>query len=407
MSRFTCYITPFLEDGTYGTEVEVTDHVIIDSFSNISQQIDSNEYDVGVLTFNDLDVRLRNESGLYSEPSVVGSMFRYKRSDSIFRVAWQIENQGCVCGFATAGLTKLSTVETVYEGLINDEASTTDLVTQQTTLKVLNMESILSKVLVPFASLSVGMTVSQIALILLNQTAITNLLTVDIANLVPLINTVTDSIEDLETMTVKEAFDELLKISNSILYVKNRIVYMKARTPGASVAANFYGPMSINGLENIQNISKIKTGMSQMFNYLKWKDTTIAISDADSITAYGIKKKEFDSTLVTDTTKRQTILTSYANEFAFPHENFVLHVPVNYETIGLFFLDRIAIDFPTIYSIPEDREIAVYGLTKYGQAYYPVRESTLTIEFERRFKIVGIDIDVDNQLFEFNIREIE
>lgn len=405
MSRFRCYITPFLESAEYGTEVEITDYIVMDSFSSISQQVDNNEYDVGVLTFNDLDLKLRNESGRFSSADITESIFRYKRSNALFRMAWEIEDEGTVCGTATCGRNHLSETQTIYEGFINDESASTDIKTQETSLKVLSMESIITRIEVPFVSMSNGMLVSAAIYALLNQSLITDLITISASNITLAIDKTIDDITELESMTGKEALDEFLFLSNSILFIKDRVAYVTDRVESAALEYTFYGPMSTDGLENIQNISKLKSGMSKMFNFWTWQDQTFNVSDPESVAKYGVRKKEITSALITNTTKQQEILQNYSDEFAFPEESFVLTTPITYETLGLFFLDKISVDYPTVYIASEGRDLPTYGVSKYGQAYYPIRESVLTIDFERRFKIMGVDINVSNQLIELSLRE--
>lgn len=406
MSRFRCYITPFLEDGNYGTEVEVTSDVNLNSFSNISQQIDGNEYDIGTLTFNNLNLKLRNDHGHYSDPSVPESIFRYKRNDSIFRMDWIVENEGCICGIAIAGLTMLSTPIDVYKGFINDESATTDIKSQMVTLKVISLESAITRVEVPFGSFSDGMLVSVAILAVLNQTLITTVITVNAANINVSIDTTIDVVEEFESMTGKEAMDILLSISNSTFYVKDSIAYVVARTATADVKYTFYGAMSNNGLENIQNISNLKSGMSKTFNFITWVEKSFNVQDATSIVRYGIRKKEISETCITDTTRQQAILADLITEFGNPSENFNVSTPVNYDTMALFFLDRVSVDYPTVFIPAEGKVLPIYDVSNYDEAYYPIPESTLTIVATRRFKIMGMDINVGDQIIKFNMREI-
>ena len=406
MSRFRCYITPFLETGdAYGDEIEVTNDVNLDSISTVTQQIDNNEYDVGFLTFNDLELKLRNDHGKYSQPSVPESIFKYKRSNALFRLTWEIEDEGTICGIAICGKHRLSDTKTIYEGFINDESAYTDTKTQMTSLRVLSFESIITRVSVPHADISNGELISSAIYKTLNQSLITDLITVDTDNINVSIDKTIDDVTDLQTMTGKDALDEFLLLSNSILYVKDRVAYVAAREETAATIYTFYGAMSTGGLENIEDIGNIKTGMSQMFNFTTWSNKTFSVEDASSIAKYGTRKKEFSSTLITDSTKQQQIMGDYVNEFGQPKENFVLSAPINYETLELFFLDKVVVDYPTVYIAGEGRTLPIYDVSKYDESYYPIPESSLTIEATRTFKIMGIDIKVDTQTFLFNLRE--
>lgn len=406
MSRFRCYITPFLETGEYGEAVEVTNDIDMDSMGQISQQIDNDQYAVGVLTYNDLTLKLRNESGRYSPPEIPESMFRFKRSDAIFQVYWEVENEGCLCGHAIAGITSFNVSKLVYEGFINDESTKINVKSHFITLRVLGLESVVSKIEVPIDDISNGDLTSEVIYALLNQSRITDLVSVLEANISVGVDTEIDDKASLESKTGKEALDDLLLISNSILYIKDRVLYVSSRDPGDDLAYTFYGLMSAEGLENIQDLSDINSGFSQMFNFWTWEDETFNVVDATSVARYGIRKEEISSELITEVSKKQAILEGLVNDYGLPKENFTLVTPVNYDTLELFYLDKVSVDYPTVYVPIEGREPPIYDLSKYDEAFYPSPESAVVIDAARRFKIMGVDISMKEQLVKFNLREI-
>jgi len=406
MSRFRTFIIPFKDDGTYGEEVEVTSDTNFGSISKVKQQLDQNEFKVGVLTFNDLNIKLRNEHGKYSDPTVPESIFRYRRSGAIFRLYWEIADHPPYCGVALAGDTFISETKLIYEGLINDDATKTNIRDQNTSLKVLGLESIITAIEVPFADLSIGQTLSNAIFKILDQNTITDFISVLESNISVGFNTTMDSVAHFESETGKEALDELLLISNSILYIKERVLYITGRTASADSQFTFYGPASINGLENLISISDIRTGLSKAYNFWTWKDETFNVVNSSSIASFGVKKRAVDSKAITNLTKQQNILADLATEFGDPKESFRIKVAMNYKTMELFFLDKINIDYPTVYVASEGDNIPVYEISKYDEGVYPIPESTLTIDVNRNFKILGVNISTKNQTIEFNIKEI-
>lgn len=406
MSRFTCFIIPFNDDGLYGEAVDVTNDVDMSSLSTIRREVDQNQYNVGVLTYGEFNLKLRNEHGRYSTPEVFESIFRLKRAGSIFQVFWQLQDEGPYCGIAVCGEEYLSESIKVFEGLITDEATRDNINNRHTSFNVLSMESLLSKIEVPFSSLLLADTFSQLIYKILNQADVTSLITVDVANFSLGYDVAADNINSFEKMTGKEALDELLKVSNSILYIKDRIIYIKSRVASASILYNFYGPMSIAGLENIQQLSDIRTGLAQTFNYLTWRGETFSIEEADSIALYGVRKKEFSSDLLTNLAKRQAVLTSYINEFGVPKKNLRIKTPLTYEALALFFLDKVVIDFPTIYATGEGKDLPIYDSAIYDEASYAIPESLLTISPDTQWKILSSAIEMQNQILEFQLKEI-
>lgn len=407
MSNFRAFIIPFKEDGAYSDEeIEVTSDVDFQSFGSIKQAIDNDQYKVGVLTFNDLNLKLRNDHGKYSAPGTPESIFNIRRNESIFRLYWEIESEPPYCGLAICGSARLSETKLLYEGFINDDATRENIKTEFTSLKVISMESVITKVDTPFADFTVLDTIRDLIFKVLNQTRITSFLNVDLTNINIDTNLVPDDISDLESKTGKEALDELLLLGNAILYIKDRIVFVETRAASADLKYTFYGPASIIGLENIQTISDIRTGLSKTFNYWTWTEKNFNVQDASSVALYGPKKRNIDSKIITDTPKQQTVLSNLVSEFGFPKDNFRIKTPVTYETLELFLLDKINIDYPTIYIPSEGSEVPIYDVSKYDEAVYAKPLSALTIDINRRFKIMSANIEVKNELFEFELREI-
>jgi len=404
MSYFRAFIIPFGDDGEYGDEIEVTTDVSFDSIGKISQKVDNSEYDVGILTYNDFTLKLRNEHGFYSKAGEPASIFNIKRNDSIFKVKWQVEPEGCICGMFKAGRKKLSLTLDVYEGFIKDIAVEENVNDQNVVLKVLSLESILSQVDVP-VTVATGDTMEETLFKILNQTILTDLFEIDTANWTLGVDLELDDAAPLLTMTGKEALDELLLLSNSILFIKERVLIITARIVTTDLKFEFYGPSSIIGLENIQDISNINTGISRAFNFWTWNGSNFKVVNSSSIATFGVRKKEITSDIVTNTVKRQTIAAALAAEFGDPRDTLKITTPMNYDTRPLFFLDKIKVDFPTIYKVADGETLPIYGASFYGEAVYPKRESFLTIDYERNFKIMGVGVDVKNNLIEFEIRE--
>ena len=361
---------------------------------------------MGVLTYNDFNLKLRNEHGLYSDAGTVKSIFNIKRNDSLFRVYWQIDSFLPICGAAICGTAKLSPIELLYEGFIRDDATSESPKDKTTTLKVLSLESIFSQVEVPNGVINNGDTFESAIFDVLNQSLITDLFTVDVSNFDLGFDTTIDNALALASQDGKNALDELLLLSNSIIYIQDRIIYVSARVATPTSQHTFYGPASRLGLENIQTISNIRTGVSKAFNYWTWRDETFNVQDATSINKYGVRRKQIDSNIITNNTKKQNILSALSTEFGDPRRSFKLKTPLNYDTIELFFLDKINVDYPTIYFAVEGRTIPLYGVGRYDEDYYPIPEDYLTIDVNTDWRIMTRNIDIKNQLLEFELREV-
>lgn len=406
MGRFRVYIKPFNDDGTYVDDwIEVTEDIDSTGIGAMKQSLDNTEYDIGVFKNGNVTLTLINLSGRYSDVGAPGSIFRFRRSNSQVRITWEIMPYGLKCGFFECGNAYLNEEVVAFEGLLDDRALKQEAEDQNISFTALGKESIFDEVLVPFGSLSAGDTFEEILFTILNQTAITNLLTVDAANISCSVDSVTDSIADLENKTVKEALAAILLYSNSVLYVLNNVIYVSPRTATVAVQKTFYGQGATTGNENIIGISDYRIGLNRLFNYFTWKDTTLDSQDVTSVTRYGIRKREVETTLITDNTKRQAILDSLKNEFANLKREMKLRVPIDYETIALEVLDRVAIDYPNV-AVAAGGEVPLWDLATWDSSVYPFEMLPIAIEVSANFKILSKDIDTANHEIIFYVREI-
>lgn len=408
MGIFKTYINPFDDFGAYTDFVDTTSDTDLRSFSSIVQNIDNEEFNVGVFNFNNFTVGFRNDHGRFSQATDVESIFRFKRSDSIFKINWRIGNP-LIAGCFRVGIDSWVGEEvTLFKGLMVDDGSPTTVREEAVRFPVLGLESIFNRAEVPFGSISNGDLFSAAIYTCLNQTLITDLLTVDAGNITCGVDQTIDAKDDLENKTVKEALDELLLLSNSILYIKDDVVYVKDRSASASVSKIFYGPGSNDGIENIINIENIRTGQNRMFNLWRWADTAITSRDSSSISTYGLKVRssDFSSSLITNSSKQQAILDSYKDEFKLPKMECELMTPLDYSTYNLFIKDKVTINHPLIGISSSGADIPSYGVSKYAESIYPIRKGVIEFTEDTEWKIMGREILTKEQLIVFKLREV-
>lgn len=406
MNKWRAYIKPFLDTGAYAADwIEVTRDVDWGSLGNIQQGLDNADYDIGVYRNSNFNVTLRNDHGRYSDVDVLQSIFRYKRADSLFKITWDLNEDRNYCGATTVcGQFKLSEEMTLFEGLLNDESLAMDVASQQVTFLVLGREALLDRAIVPFASLSVGQLASAVILACVNQAPITSVLTVS-AGTISLGNDQTlDNIDDLENKTAKDALDDLLMLTSSVLYIRDGALIISPRTPTAALQYTFFGQASNSGPENVQDIQKFKNGMSRVFNYLFWTDTAITSVDDSSVTKYGARSKEFNFTYFTNGVKQQSLLDSILGEFSLPKREMELTAPLTYDTLEVDLLDRVAIDYPTVYTSLDP--LPICGIAICGEAKLPKGIWSFMLTTTEEFKVIGRTLDIRNALFKYKLREV-
>lgn len=407
MSRWRVYIQPFDTTGAYsGVYTEVTNDVL--TIESPKQAIDNTEYDVGIIKNSGFSVSLRNDQGYYSDVGELRSIFNFARKNSLIKITWDFRDYDLIAGFFQSGLEPLGGEYVVFEGLLNEVSSVSDISKQQATFQVFGFESLLDEIQVPYSSINNGDLFSTILYAMLNQSPFNSRVTVSLANITPSTDVVIDDKSSLQDITVGSSLKNILLAANSVMYIKGGVVYIGARTATAAVQKTFYGQASDAGIENIISINEFRDGMNRVFNYWAWQDAGLVSSDTTSITHYGTIAKNISLDLITNTTRRQAILDANKTEFAFPKTEFKLESPLWYDVLALNILDRVAVDYPTVHIPYDGGALPRYNLAALydGTARYPYDEWSLTLNTLTNFKITSRKIDTKKNTITFGVREI-
>lgn len=403
MSKIKAYFQTFNTAGEYtGDWVDVTEDCDL-KIGKVTQKLDASEFDVGIFSYGSFSLKLNNINGNYSDVDNINSMFVGKRSGTKVKLTFQIEHHEQYCGIAICGNSYLSEEVDVLFGLLNDESFAQDLRDSSVQFQVLAEESILDKVEINYSAISNGMTVSAILTAILNDLEILKVLS--IGTISPKYNAVIDDVSDFENETVKSVIDDLLVISASVLYVNESELKVSERVETSTNQQTFYGQASTEGIENIQKLGKIKSGLSRTFNVWNWSETSLTSKDTNSQSKYGTREKEIGFDSVTNSTTKQAILDSYKTEFGNPLRELELTVILDGYNIRKL-LDKINIDYPTPYSVKEGNVFPVYGTSKYSEVVYPDAEFGLELLTSEYWKIIGIKIDFNKMLIAYNVREV-
>ena len=401
------YINPFDDFGEYRGYIEVTKDVIMSSLGSISSALDNTAYDIGVFRVSNFKISLNNSNGVYSDVGNEESIFRYKRSESLIKITWEIEDfGGPFVGIAESEGGYLSEETTMFIGLLNDDSLVMDLSKQTVDFTCLGRESIFSKTILPFGSISNGDLYSEVLYALLNLPAITDLLTVDALNISCGCDQTIDSIAGFQNKTVTEGLNLMLLASNSVLYIKNDTVYVSPRDAGATVAFTFHGQGSNTGAENVYNISNIKNGLGKTFNFFTWKATALYSTDITSTLKYGSITKELDYEFCTDTTKRQSILDSLRDEFYAPKQEFDISTPLTYESLLVNLLDKVSINYPRVYVSVSGSGLPICGIAVCGSSVLPKALWDFAVADTDYYKVTGISLNILNSILTFSVRLI-
>lgn len=409
MGAFKVYLKTFDTSGAYEADfVDITRDVL--KISDIKESLDSTEYDLGVFRVNGVKVSLRNDHGRFSEPPGDRSLFKSKITDSQVKITWNLRAEPLCVGFFKAGICgPLGEEIEVFRGLVSELTTKSDIENQSVDFDVLGFETLINRLAIPFDDISNGDLLSEVFYTILNQSVVTDLLTLSPSNINPDLDQSIDDKTELENKTGKEAFGSglsLLFASQSVLTTKNQVIEIKSRDATAAVQFQFYGAGSNQGAENIIDIKNFRKGLNSVYNFWDWDETTLYAQDTSSIDTYGVLKKTIKSAVFTDTTKRQNLLTALKNDFSAPKAEMELIAPLTNATAALNLLDRVSIDYPTVYIPADENTLPLWGAAKWGSFRYPIGKFNLKIDQGTNWKIIEKKIKIGDETIEFYLREI-
>lgn len=417
--------------GIYADDwIDVSADIVDNQINNISLNLDYGDYDVGVFKFNEMDLVLNNKQNRYGNADAFGSIFKYKRTNSLVKITWDIQPFKAMCGAVPCGAVKIFESEIIlFEGILNDETYLEDVDNTTSRFKLLGFESLYQK-RVTYTTLAGPST--RIDLILKSNEDIRtgplpilsdptlDLLTYDTANFNPAYPpdfTVPYPDNDMwpaegwlwAPNVFKDDYTDLseaLKANNSVLLIENRNYIVKDRTPNqVTPEYTFYG-QGANGPENIISITEIKNGLNRSFNEWSFSYNASPIAkDEPLIQNFGRRPKilDFDMSGVAGTGVAD-YLAYMISQWADPKIELRLTTPMNISTVQLKILDRVNVDLPTVTYANDDT--ALYGIGEYGVDSYADEAFSFTVDASVNFKIMGIDYNISDQTITFLLREI-
>lgn len=412
MSKLHVYLKPFLDDtgAAYAADwLEVTDDVT--ALGNLTQALDNTEYDVGVFRASSLKLSLLNHTGKYSQVGNIESIFRFTRASSLVRVTWEPGDHPLIAGFFTAGDPDaiVSTEVAVFEGLLSDIATQSKIEDADVEFSVLGFESLLAEMVVPVDTLDAD-ELRGVIFKCVNQTPFNELVTLDPANFSAgsfESDQNIDSSDSLVGKTVLEAARSILLAANAVFYIRDGVAFMGPRTAGTDIAFTFRGPGSLEGIENIVGIEKYRSGENRVFNYWTWRSApSVLAEDLASIDRYRVQKKEINLDVIEQGPKQQAILDELLAEFSLPKRELELECFITPETLAIFLLDRISIDYPSVALPPTDGHTpAQYEVSNWDEDYYAEELLPLTIASADRWKVMARVIDFKKETMKLSLRE--
>jgi len=404
MSRIRAYIKPFDDNGNYQADwINISDDVLANSMSAVSKSLDLSTFDIGIFRSANGTLQVRNDHGRYNDIEDPESIFKFKRSDSQFRLTYDRANYDYHpdCGLLPHQIWPTNEVD-VFKGLIVGDSSTQSIRKHSSKFQVLGREVVFDREDVPFASINDGDKVSDIIKVILNQTLITTLMTFDATKIVPANDVVVDSVSSFENKTVKSVLNRLLLISNSVFYVDVDTMVVSSRDEGSAVDFTFFGQATSAAPENIIDISNARNGLNRVKNYFTWKDTTLLERELGTIALHGIRSKEINEEAITTGATRTAILEALRDEFGALKDELDITTPLTYDVSDLDLLSKVNLDYPR--PLVAANNYPYYGSAKYNQGIYANELSQFRRLISQEYKIIKWAIDLRKETGTFTLR---
>lgn len=390
-------ITPLICNGQYGDIIDVTQDIdISDSIEQsgvgvIKQEIDTGDFDFGAFTFGNVNLKGINKNGALSEiNNNFNTIFRYKRDQAKVEIQY-------FDGTSNTPITRFS-------GLLNEDGSKQDFGQSQTSLDVFSLTSVIRKLKVTGGQVGSDILFSRALKNLLAVPEVTDLIIFDENNINVEYDDTIDDGSVFDGLQYKETIDQLLLVSNSIMYVdeNNKLIISPRREKSATHF--FYGGGDELGRENIIDIRQYNTGLQRAFSSIKIND--IEVTDEPYAAQYGIRQKSFSLSFVLGSEKLTNIAKNLLDSYKVPKPEFGMTVKTK-DAKNIRLLDSISVNYPLRTQPPKDKKMAIYDASVYDDPdyVYPLTFGNFGIDKDVKWKVIGILEDTKKFLTVLKLRQ--
>ena len=370
-ATYKVYLTPLVTEGVYGTEIEISEYVVAGNLSSVKKNTDSDDYNIGEYLLGTFDLTCTNYKGEFNE-SDPRSFFQLKRDQAKIRVVY---------------FDDLTTSSASFKGLISDEGTRLDSDNDRIKIRVMALDSILSKVQIGIGDIPNGTLFSAAIKLILNVSEITAILTYDADEIDVSLDLAIDDGSVFDETSTWDTLKQLLIASNSVVYIDNETIKVKTRDEDTGLISYFYGSGDTLDRENITKISKYNNGKHRIFNSIIINGTVY--SDDVSVGWFGLRQKSFTLSFITDTDKQTLIAKELVNQFRYPRIEFELTTKTQIANEVDFF-DTIGVDHPIRSRPYRDTHGPLWDSALYDTStdVYPVDFGGVKIDGRLAFQII-------------------
>lgn len=379
--RYQVLLTPLIEKNTYGDVIDITQDVDISDFikdkgiGKIKNDINNGDYEFGIFSYSDVTITFFNEDGRFNDESGGSKYFKYRRDLAKVQINFIDEN---------------SNVTSSFLGLFNEESARQDFNKGLLKAKVLSLASIFNKVRVPAGLISNETLFSDAILNILNLSDIKAVLNISADNVNVALDLEIDSGIEFDNKSAKKALNDLLLVSNSILYIdRSNNVIVKDRSSTSTIFKRFYAGNERLGRENILSLKKYNNGYQRLFNSITINGYNL--ENNISVNRYGLRSKDISLSFVTSQITYNQISNVILKEFSSPRYELEITV-LSKDAKDVNILDEVIVDYDnTVQPANGEKFFPIYGQAIYGENNsYPHVFNIPAIRNIDLLKIIGI-----------------
>ena len=372
--QYKVYLTPRTGEFTYGTEVQVSAEILNTGIKTMKRTIDSSDYEIGVYTYGDINIKMVNKNGKYNNEWDRRSFFKYSRDLAKIRVDYS-DNNGDV---------------TRFKGLINEEGTRQNIEKEEITFKVLSQDSVMRTTKVAAGLIPNAVLASAAIKSILNQAKVLSVLNYSASNINVDQDFTIDDGTKFDNVVVRKALNSLLAASNSVLVIDSSDnVIVQGRDASTASVFSLYGPYDEKNRQNIHGVKKYNTGRHRTFTSVKIGDTE-STNNGYSLD-YGYRQKKFAMEFVTNNATQATIGAKILDEFKDPRVELEVACPTHIvKNVNL--LDPISLNYPLRVKRITGKFLPVVGATVIGDAEMPLPNTygNAAIPSNMAFKVIEI-----------------
>ncbi len=382
------YLSARRVDGTYNGWTDISKYITDSGIGSYSRSIDTDNFDIGFYEESNMSLTVDNSKALFEEN--MGFFANRLRDRSKVKL---------VVGYYDPD-SLVPETPVMFEGIIEDMSTNGDIGKEELKFKILSYSSIIRKLSVVSGVIVSSMTFEDALYYLLLRSEITELLTIDRANITCDVNELINNPDWFTGKQSDEAINKLMLAGNAVIKIKDNIVKITPRTESTEVRFNFLAKTE-KSPTNVISIKNINSGLRRVFTRVTINENLPVDAEMWKLDKFGARLKTVDIGFTTDTDVHAKVALGILNEFSV--QKMELELTTDYLADEIDLLDKVTIDNEG-YTHEEDP--ARYGVGVYGESTYVDMVGGIKIYPNFAWKVLKISHNPKTYITTLKLRRI-